>query len=220
MKGIQKETNYLEFEVPFSKAEYEHALARWHFPETDFLNCLKVREKIGSTSRVKSWYRFEQEEKILVILTLGNQFDQLMDQYEAKGELFGAYALECLSMEILRKAYGLFEKALYDQIGKYPGEFRFLNEEEMKKVPQMLSQMNIDEVRCNEAFALIPQKTVAFFTELSEEKKADCTRICENCGQKDCPNRIKEEVRGEKTVLNYGYQRILGNRGNVLWKKD
>lgn len=211
--------NCLEFEVPFSQTEYEHALICRHFPEADLLKCLKIWEKIGSTCRVKSWYGIAQEDGIVVVMTLGKQFDKLMEQYETEGELLKAYALECFAMEILRKAYGLFENVLYSHIGKYPGEFRFLDEEQMKKVPEILSQLDIDEVQCNEAFALIPQKTVVFFTQLSKEKKTDCTRICKNCGQRNCSSRIQEKKREEKTVLNYGYQRILGNRGNELWKK-
>lgn len=220
MEGKLKKSDCLEFEVPFSQSEYEHALIRWHFPEADLLKCLKIWEQVGSACKVKSWYGFEQEEEILVVMTLGKQFDKLMDRYETEGELLKAYALECLAMEILRKAYGLFEDVLYDHMGKYPCEFRFLDEEQMKKIPEILSRLDIDEVQCNESFALIPQKTVVFLTELSEERNADCTRICENCGQKNCPNRKEKKAQEEKAVLNYGYQRILGNRGNNLWKKD
>lgn len=220
MERKQKKTNYLEFEVPLSQTEYEQALIRWHFQETDIWKCMNIWNKVGKISKIKSWYWFEREKELLVIMTLGKQFDKLTEQYEAEGELLKAYALECLAMEILRKAYGLFENALYDHMGKYPCEFRFLTEEQMKKMPEILLRLKIDEVQCNEAFALTPQKTVVFFTELSEEKRDDCTKICKSCGRKNCPNRVMEKTGEEKGLLNYGYQRILGNRGNALWKRD
>ncbi len=217
---MNKKVNRLEYQIPFSQTEYVQALVRNHFQETDFSECLKIEKKLMlSDLKVKVWYRPEQEGKILVVMTLGQIFDDLVEEYEKKEELLLAYALDCLAMEILKKAYDMFSKKLYEKEGKYPSEYHFLDDKEMKNMPGILKEMNIQEVRCNEAFALIPQKTVVFMTKLSSEENAECIRLCENCKQKNCPNR-EQNTEPHSLPLNYGYQRILGNGGNELWKKD
>lgn len=217
---MNKEVNQLEYQIPFSQAEYVQALFRSHFQEGDLLECLKIEKKLMlSDLRVKAWYRPEQENRILVVMTLGKVFDDLVEEYEKQEELLLAYAAECLAMEVLKKAYDMFSAKLYEKEGKYAGEFLFLDDEAMKNMPEILKEMKIEEVCCNEAFALIPQKTVVFLAEVSDEQNAGCIRLCENCSQKNCPNRM-QKTEHNLAALNYGYQRILGNGGNELWKEE
>lgn len=217
---MKKEINQLEYQIPFSQTEYVQALIRSHFQESDLSECLKIEKKLVlSDLRAKAWYRWEEENRILVVMTLGKFFDDLVEAYEKQEELLLAYAAECLAMEVLKKAYDMFGAKLYEREGKYPREFHFLDEKAMRKMPEILKEMKIEEVCCNEAFALIPQKTVVFLTEVSDEQNAGCIRLCKNCSQKNCPNRIQEKEH-DSAALNYGYQRILGNGGNELWKEE
>ena len=110
-----------------------------------------------------------------------------------------------LAMEALKKAYEMFGGKLYEIEGKYPGEYHFLDDKAMRNVPEILKGMEIGEVYCNEAFALIPQKTVVFLTEVSYEKNAECIKLCESCSQKNCSNRM-EKTKKHLAALNYGYQ--------------
>lgn len=217
---MNKEVNYLEYQIPFSQEEYIQTLVHSHFQETDFSECLKTERELALfNARARVWYRREQEDKLLVVMTLGQAFDDLIEAYEKKEELLLAYAIECLAMELLKKAYDILGAELYKREGKYPGEYHFLDNEEMKLMPEILKGMKIRDVGCNEAYALIPQKTVVFLTELSYERKAECIRLCENCEQINCPNRMPASEE-RLSVLNYGYWRILGTGGNELWKKD
>lgn len=212
--------NETEYRIPFSRAEFIQTLADSHFYNEDCLECLKIQEKLDlSDIKAKVWYRLEKENTILAVMTLGKEFDDLTDKYEKDGELLLAYALECLGMRILKIAYDMFREKFYEKEGKYLGVYHFLEEKEMEDMPKVLKQMEIREVRCNQALALIPQKTVVFLTEMSDERKAGCMAICENCSQRNCPNT--EAIKGEPgAALHYGYQRILGNGGGGLWKKD
>ena len=217
---MNKEVNKLEYQVSFSQTEYIQALIRSHFQEGDLSECLKIEKKLVlSDLRVKAWYCPKEENRILVIMTLGKIFDDLVEEYEQKEELLLAYAAECFAMEVLKKAYDMFGVKLYEKEGKYAGEFHFLDDEAMRNIPEILKRMKIEEVYCNEAFALIPQKTVVFFAELSDEQNAGCIKLCENCSQKNCPNRM-QKTEHNFAALNYGYQRILGNGGNELWKEE
>lgn len=209
----------MTYEVLLSEKDFQQFMRQSHFQETDMETCLGVWTDLygadvqNAKANIKVWYRHETGmNKITVVMTIGNTYDEMIDLYESKGELLKAYALECFAMGILRKAYGLFGERLYEREKKYPGEFRFFDEEQMKSVPKLLEQMGIQEICCNEALALTPQKTVVFMTELSKEKREDCGNICKNCTQYSCPNR--------QQILSYGYQRILGNKENDLWKKE
>lgn len=217
---MNREAGHLEYQIPFSQKEYIQTLVRSHFKEADFSECLKIERELSfSDIRAGVWYCPEEENRLLVVMTLGPDFDDLIEKYEKEEELLLAYAVECLAMEVLKKAYDIFPEKLYEREGKYPGEYHFLDDKEMGRMPEVLKKMKIREVSCNEAFALIPQKTVVFMTELSDEKNAGCISACETCGRENCPNR----TRGRKerpAGLNYGYQRILGNGGNRLWRKD
>lgn len=217
---MNREADHLEYQIPFSQAEYMQTLVRSHFPEADLAECLKIERELSfSDIRVRVWYCPEQENRLLVVMTLGTDFDDLIEKYEKEEELLLAYAVECLAMEVLKKAYDIFPEKLYEREGKYPEEYHFLDDEEMRRMPELLKEMKIREVSCNEAFALVPQKTVVFMTELSDARNAGCISVCETCGREDCPNRTGgREVRS--AGLNYGYQRILGNGGNRLWRKD
>ena len=217
---MNKKVNLLEYQIPFSQTEYVQALLCSHFQESDLRECLKIEKKLAfSDLRAKAWYCPKEENRILVVMTLGQIFDDLVEEYEQKEELLLAYAAECLAMEALKKAYEMFGGKLYEIEGKYPGEYHFLDDKAMRNVPEILKGMEIGEVYCNEAFALIPQKTVVFLTEVSYEKNAECIKLCESCSQKNCSNRM-EKTKKHLAALNYGYHRILGNGGNELWKKD
>lgn len=217
---MNKEVNKLEYQIPFSQKEYVQALIRSHFREADLPECLKIEGELSlSNLMARAWYRPEQDGKILTVMSLGRIFDDLIESYEKKEELLLAYAAECLAMEVLKKAYEMFGRMLYEKEGKYPETYHFLNDKEMRNMPEILEQMGIREICCNEAFALVPQKTVVFLTELSDRANKECAKPCVNCSRKNCPNRTKETEQNP-AALNYGYQRIFGSGGKQEWKKD
>jgi hypoxanthine-DNA glycosylase len=216
------QTRKVVYQVEITKADYCRILEQAHFLEGDMEEGLCVWQEVyGETCaeampQIQAWYR-KEENKITTVMTLGGQYDTWISEYEAQKELLKAYAVECYAMGILRKAYESFGEQIYQREGRYIGTLQFLDESQMKEVPKLLQQMGIRSVCCNEALAMVPQKTVVFMTELSNEKQVHCANICEECNQKNCPNRQKSKITG---VLNYGYQRILGNKENALWKKD
>lgn len=214
-----QKSGYMDYEVRITIDDYRQFMQQAHFGKNDMETCLEVWTDLYGTkerkagAKVRAWYcREGLPDKITVVMTIGKTYDEMISHYEARGELLKAYAVECLAMGILRNAYSLFGDQIYEREGKYPGELLFLEEEQMKRVPKLLEQMNIQEVQCNEALALTPQKTVVFITELSDVKKVNCGNICATCKRYSCPNR--------QHVYQYGYQRILANRENDLWKRE
>lgn len=235
MSNYQQINNYFTYAIIVTREEYCKMLLDAHFRSEDMEACLKawdeMYQKTGGMSagyaevQVKIWYK--KEDSLTAILSLGDFYDDWIDAFEKRGELLKAYAVENYALALMRKAYGVLGKEIYAREGKYPGELRFFDEKQMQTVPDLLAELNVKEVQCNEAFAMIPQKTVVFSTELSSEKQADCDDICAKCDRVNCPNRQKaggldEKVENyqDKSILNYGYRQILSNKENDLWKKD
>lgn len=235
MSNYQQINNYFTYAIIVTREEYCKMLLDAHFRSEDMEACLKawdeMYQKTGGMSagyaevQVKIWYK--KEDSLTAILSLGDFYDDWIDAFEKRGELLKAYAVENYALALMRKAYGVLGKEIYAREGKYPGELRFFDEKQMQTVPDLLAELNVKEVQCNEAFAMIPQKTVVFSTELSSEKQVDCDDICAKCDRVNCPNRQKaggldEKVENyqDKSILNYGYRQILSNKENDLWKKD
>lgn len=239
----EDDAQLITYEVRVSVEDYRRFLSQSHFQEADMDACMKVWTDFYGTgveeakAAVKVWYRRiegedqreknDSADKITAVMTIGSAYDDMIALYEAKGELLKAYAADCFAMGILRLAYGLFGERLYEREKKYPGKLRFFDEEQMKEVPELLKRMKVGEVSCNEAFAMTPQKSVVFMTEMSDEKSEDCGNICGNCLRTDCPNRQKTDSKAEagerrKTggAFSYGFQQIFGKEAKNIWKKD
>lgn len=82
------------------------------------------------------------------------------------------------------------------------------------------------QIIANAYGVLSPSKSVVFFAILSENPGTQCQGICMNCGNLECENRMQEKrqlqnrveppelasTMEEKQQLNYGYQRIFGQK--------
>lgn len=199
----------MEYQINYTRKEWKTALERYHFNEQDVERVIAILDAFNDNFGVKMWYETrdgemygkksdssQRIEKIaIVILTIGEQFDRICEQYEEDGELLLAYAADCLGMEVLRKAYEEVGKVIYSNEKLYPGYFHFLEGEELKQLPDILGRLQITEVRCNEQYVMIPQKSVAFFTELSRKEQKNCLTLCEQCANKTCENRCEEREK-------------------------
>lgn len=237
MSNYQQINNYFTYAIIVTREEYCKMLLDAHFGSGDmeiyceawdemYKDAKKEAGKCVDYVKIKVTIWYKKANLLTVILSLGDFYDAWIDRFEKRGELLKAYAVENYALALMRKAYGVFGKEIYAREGKYPGELQFFDEEQMQTVPDLLAELNVKEVQCNEAFAMIPQKTVVFSTELSSEKQADCDDICAKCDRVNCPNRQKagrldEKVENyqNKSILNYGYRQILSNKENDLWKK-
>ena len=134
-----------------------------------------------------------------------------MEMSEQKEQLFLAYMVDCLGMGMLRMAYQTFYETHLCHTGLFASDMIFLNQEEMKDISELFERLGITDVMLNEAFVMIPQKTVVFTTKVCENSCADgkgkgaeegkrpsfgkeCMNICEMCDNTQCANRLKSET--------------------------
>lgn len=167
---------------------------------------------------IKSWTEGPYRE---VVLTLGEGTDLLQEEFTQKGLLSESYMVEALASELLLQGYAAYNQYVEAHtefhVARYhfPGSGEELPIETLEGMPQRLDV----PVRYNEAFCMIPKKSVAFVAELTLDKKIRCQGICVDCGSKSCPNRMEESLNLGRMIadmtdvpLSYGYSRIFGRR--------
>ena len=202
---------HVSLSIAFTGEEYAKMLLAAHFNDESLQDWDEILQALGKQGNepvfeAEAYYGVFREKNVLGLITLGECFDDAIAGFEESGELLKAYETDYCAMEILKKSYAIFGDVLYKNEGKYAGALRFLGEEHMKYLPAILERLKVEGVSCTPAFALIPQKTVAFMTELSCDKIRGCFHICNGCDRIDCPSRQEE------APMPYGYERILGGR--------
>ena len=156
-----------------------------------------------------------------VVLTLGEGTDLLQEKFIEKGLLSESYMVEALASELLLQGYAAYNKYVEAHTEFHVARYHFLGSEEeltIESLEGMLRRLGVP-VRCNEAFCMIPKKSVAFVAELTLDAKRRCQGICVGCGSKNCPNRMEDELHLGRMIadmtdlpLSYGYSRIFGRR--------
>ena len=163
-------------------------------------------------------------------ITLGKGIDDLQENYLQDGLLTESYMIEVLSSELLLKSYQAYTKWVADHrelhvarlyfLGSVAGESgsseKKLNDRlQLENLPVLLWELQMP-VTCNEAYCMIPKKSVVFYAELTKDAFTKCAGICLGCGRRDCPNRMEEKENfplrfADMTdrPLSYGYARIF-----------
>lgn len=151
-----------------------------------------------------------------VVMTLGKELDCLQESYHKKGMLVESYMLEALASELLLQGYKAYNCHVKEAGGWHVARYHFPGSEKnlpLEVLPHMLSRFSV-QVSCNEAFCILPKKSVVFLAELTQDEKVKCEGICVGCGNTRCSNRMEEDAQIERTItdmpLTYGYQRIFG----------
>lgn len=145
-----------------------------------------------------------------VVMTLGGSLDALQDRYQEQGLLTEGYMLEALAGELLLQGYRAYNRRVRESGPWHVARYHFPGSEQglpLESIPQMLKRFSAP-IACNEAFCLLPGKSVVFVAELTRDAKVVCEGVCVGCGSLNCPNRMEENA--VDLPLTYGYRRIFG----------
>ena len=151
-----------------------------------------------------------------VVMTLGKELDCLQESYHKEGMLTESYMLEALASELLLHGYKAYNRYVREVEGWHVARYHFPGSEKslpLEILPHMLSRFSV-QVSCNEAFCIMPKKSVVFLAELTQDEQVKCEGICVGCGNVRCSNRMEEDAQMGRIMtdlpLTYGYQRIFG----------
>ncbi len=197
---------------------------KYHFEEAMLadLEGVAVLVKKAISEMASFDYRILTDEKdrrmAEVAMTLGEDLDHLQDAFGSQGLLMESYMVEALGNEILLQAYSAWNQYVTEKHGIFVERYIFFGGDDSTAVEDMrhvLSGLQIPVI-CNEAYCLIPSKSVVFSARLSE-KETKCLGICTGCNNRNCPNRMEAHKQGIpqlqellKGPLPYGYARIFG----------
>ena len=154
-----------------------------------------------------------------VVMSLGAGIDSLQDHYSSQGMLSRSYMLEVLASELLLQGYGAYNRYIEKNTDRHVARYHFLGSEDSFPLSMLPSLLDITDGRitCNEAFCMLPKKSVAFVAELTQDEKVRCEGVCVGCNRRQCPNRIAGNhpdqgiiARMADLPLTYGYGRIFG----------
>ena len=150
-----------------------------------------------------------------IVMTLGKELDCLQESYHKEGMLTESYMLEALASELLLQGYSAYNRHVREVSSWHVARYHFPGNEKnlsLEMLPHMLSKFSV-QVSCNEAFCVMPKKSVVFLAELTQDAQVKCEGICVDCENVRCSNRMEEDVQMGRTItdmpLTYGYLRIF-----------
>lgn len=220
-----------------SPAFLEKVRVKFHYEETqeealkavaEEMRPLICREAFWERRRIEvqteeavSAYRtsFPEMQYERVVMSLGAGLDALQERYSGQGHLSQSYMLEVLAGELLMQGYGAYNRYIAETTDWHVARYHFPGSEEvypLEKLPDLLKGFT-GQINCNEAFCMIPKKSVVFVSELTQDQKVRCEGICVGCNSVHCANRIADDSREKQlwarmadVLLSYGYSRIFG----------
>lgn len=211
--------------IELCESDIKNMCGRYHFKDADLALLAKVYRECFSIREVSVYYmeyfgyndgkaggrgmEKHKSNSIAVLMTLGQTVDECQSRMMAEGLLLEAYAVECLSMEILNRAYGKLERLLEMETGMRWGRYLFPGSDgALEENKRILSAFEQSEVSCNDAYALIPQKSVVYIME--EQKRemyvktakmlAETTKRAEKaCEAERCSDGKQETTEPQET---------------------
>lgn len=215
-----------------SPAFLEKVRIKFHYGETQVSEFQAVAEEMLPLMREEAFW--ERKEFVVksqhlidnidatyesVVMSLGSGVDCLQEKYSEKGMLSQSYMIEVLSSEILMQGYDAYNRYIRENTDWHVARYHFWGSEEefpLEMLPQLLNEFAL-KVACNSAFCMIPKKSVAFISELTQDESVKCEGVCAGCNNLHCPNRMTDDHTAKKRMtemtdmpLTYGYSRIFG----------
>lgn len=182
-------------------------ISRYHLSDTAIQIFDEVVEQVMNGIDAWIFWDWQDSSTCEMVITLGPRLDVLQAEYCQKVMLTEGYLVDVLAMYLLEKMYREAERVLMEERDSQCG-YRIVfpdGDNAFNKAVQIVSHLKQDMVKCPDGVSLVPKKSVACYFKMGKTVGLQTDHICANCDRKDCPNRVQ-------TNLNYGYQRIFGNK--------
>ncbi len=166
------------------------------FPMVHAAVCYKLynSEEDASGRKIGKIKDIEAVNYAEAVITLGNGVDNFQDNCQAQGNFSWGYYTECISMELLSKAYEEFDNFLQSESGLWAGDYEYIGSDyPLEEMIPVFARLRQKQVTYNNAFALEPRASVAFVVPLYAEKIHKRT-MCETCLSKDCKYRRADYI--------------------------
>ena len=174
-------------------------IRRYHFNEDDKNEIVRLYRKVFPRVHAAFYHVIEEDEKgdksAIVVASLGRAFDEFQSVLVREEDIHGAYIVDCLGLELLSLAYSKIDEKLHEFTGLFPGGYVFAGSDELplERIPEIMKMLGQKKIKYNEAFVLIPKKSVLFVTKLHKEKQEKHSR-CSMCNAVKCTLRMEAYI--------------------------
>lgn len=207
------------FSVGYEDISIENFLKRYHFDDNDIELIKSTGNFLAGIVTITAAI-FYQQEKLFCAVTLGKHFDELENLVVESGNLMLSYCIECLGMELLSKAYVKMNEAVFQETGKWMGEYHFLDSDNLEITKKLADGLEENGIFLKKGM-IHPLKSVIFTAEYKKNKAESGCHSCEKCDNLNCSFREvsvsrmhteKNERQMDKgRIYSYGISRILEN---------
>lgn len=200
--------NFIPLDVSLDEACLQEFVRRYHFNDTDKKEIIRLYRQLSPRVHAEFHYVLEGDGAV-VVMTLGSAFDELQDSFIQKGDINRAYMVDCLGLEIMSLAYDKIDEKLHELTGKYAGGYVFTGVEELplSETPRLMALLGQKVVTYNEAYVLLPKKSVLFTVPLYDEKIEKHDK-CAYCSAANCQLRKAEYIGG------YAKKKVAGEEAS------
>lgn len=189
-KSNAEGTLFMKFKrlyIRFNQSELDTAIIRYHFEDkkTVFLDVYKkLIRKVNPVLYYE--YDFPQKNHMTTVISLGIWPDDAIASYQAQEQFSEAYAIECISLELLSQTYKQLKEILYRERHCFLEKMLFCEEDELHElIPRLKNRWGSFPVSISDSNALLPSKTVVFYGKLGMQGQV-CQHICRECQNTDC----------------------------------
>ncbi|MDD2971137.1 MAG: hypothetical protein PHE02_03260 [Lachnospiraceae bacterium] len=213
MENQEKKTTF-KLELMLSEQELQEMLKWYHYEVEDLAMLTHLYYAIEPVIDAQyviqhnPGYIFVEENNYVVIaVTLGGGIDGVIDAYEDAGCIAEAYMLDCIGLQLLRKAYSQVENELNHRFRLWQTSLEFMGDnypiECMKEILE-----NVNLISCNKACMLSPGKSSVYIARVQSEKPENdmsvCGDICAKCPNVNCENRnIQNYSIENRSIANH-----------------
>ncbi|WP_292211256.1 cob(I)yrinic acid a,c-diamide adenosyltransferase [Butyrivibrio sp.] len=193
-------------EVSLDENCFDAFIRRYHFNDSDKLEIIRTYRKIAPRVHAIFHYVLEKDkngnEFALVVASLGRAIDEYQNMFLSKENIQQAYIVDCLGLELLSLAYDKIDEMLHEKTGLFAGGYQFAGSDvfPLEELPEAMKKLGQKKIRYNDAYVLLPKKSVVFRTPLYKEKQEKHSR-CSGCSAKNCSFR-SSEYSGVTVVLD------------------
>ncbi|MCH4191912.1 MAG: cob(I)yrinic acid a,c-diamide adenosyltransferase [Butyrivibrio sp.] len=210
--------NWVPLDADIDEQQMLELSGRYHYGEAGRSALIKCYRKIKPLVHAAVCYRilkvqdcdYQQIWKAVAVITLGSAVDRYQYMCEQRDQIEEAFMIDCLSMELLSRAYISFDRLLHQETGLWPGEYLYPGSDgPLQMMEEIMRLLGQKQVKYNSAYVLQPARSVAFTVSLYDghrKKHSDCR----NCKNTDCVYRNEENEKAEDKVTELAEQNSCG----------
>lgn len=184
-------------EVSLDEGCIDAFIRRYHFNDNEKAEIIRIYRKIAPRVHAIFHHIIEEDEEgkksALVVASLGRAIDEFQNNLLEKGNIQEAYIVDCLGLDLLSLAYEKIDEKLHESTGLYAGGYQFAGSDgfSLESIPEAMKKLGQKKIRYNDAFVLVPKKSVVFRTQLFEKQQEKHSK-CSSCSAEKCVYRTSE----------------------------